>query len=172
MEHCLELLLTRRSVRKFKRDEVSDEILRKVLDVARFAPSARNSQPWEFVVVKDEKLKEELGKVHKYAYPILNAPLAVVVLCDPRASPNSYLVDCANAATYLMLAAHSLGLGSVWIQSLRDVERINEIIGAPEGKVPVAIIALGYPDERPQAPKRKDLWELVHFNKYGKKWSL
>lgn len=170
MERCLDLLLTRRSVRKFEDREVSDEDLRKVLDAARYAPSARNSQPWEFVVVKDRRLIEELGRVHKYASPLLNAPLAVVVLCDPKLSPTSYLVDCANATTYLMLAAHALGLGSVWIQSLRDTERINSLVGAPADKVPVAVLALGYPAEHPSPPKRKDLSELVHLNKYGSRW--
>ncbi len=170
MERCLDLLLTRRSVRKFEGREVSDELLRKVLDAARYAPSARNSQPWEFVIVKDRKLIEELGKVHRYASPLLNAPLAVVVLCDPEASPTSYLVDCANATIYLMLAAHALGLGSVWIQSLRDVERVLEIVGAPANRVPVAIVAMGYPAERPTPPRRKELSELVHLNKYGTRW--
>lgn len=170
MERCLDLLLTRRSVRKFESREVSDDTIRRMLDVARYAPSARNSQPWEFVVIKDRKLIDELGRVHKYASPLLNAPLAIVVLCDPRASPTSYLVDCANATLYLMLAAHTLGLGSVWIQSLRDTERINNLIGAPAGKVPVAVLALGYPAESPSPPRRKDLSDLVHLNRYGSRW--
>ncbi|MCS7102779.1 MAG: nitroreductase family protein [Candidatus Korarchaeum sp.] len=170
MESCLNLLLTRRSVRKFEGREVSDEDIRRMLDAARYAPSARNSQPWEFVVVKDKRLIEELGRVHKYAYPLLDAPLAIVVLCDPKASPTSYLVDCANATLYLMLAAHALGIGSVWIQSLRDTESVNSIIGAPADRVPVAVLALGYPAESPSPPKRKDLRELVHLNKYGSRW--
>ncbi|RDD52846.1 MAG: nitroreductase family protein, partial [Candidatus Korarchaeota archaeon NZ13-K] len=111
MERCLELLLTRRSVRRFDSREVDDETLERILDVARYAPSARNSQPWEFVAVRDRGIREELGRIHRYAHPVLNAPLALVVLCDPRASPDSYLVDCANATLYVMLAAHALGIG-------------------------------------------------------------
>ena len=170
MEECLNLLLTRRSVRKFEDREVGDEVIERVLDVARYAPSARNSQPWEFIIVRDKRVIEELGKIHRYAYPLRKAPLALVILCDPRESPTSYIADCANVTTYIMLAAHALGLGTVWIQSLRDVERVNEIVGAPKGKVPVAVLAVGWPAEAPSPPRRKGLSEITHLNKYGDRW--
>lgn len=142
MEECLKLLLSRRSTRVFEDKEVSDELIKRILDVARYAPSAKNSQPWEFVVVKDEEVRRKLASIHRYAYPLQRAPVAIAVLCNPKLSPDSYLVDCANATIYLMLAAHALGLGTVWIQSLRNIKEINEILGAPEDRIPVALIAL------------------------------
>ncbi len=169
MSGCLDLLLTRRSVRKFERREVEEHLLLEILDVARFAPSAKNSQPWEFVLVRDPKTKERLGRIHRYASPLLEAPVALVVLCNSELSPNSYLVDCANATMYVMLAAHSLGLGTVWIQSLRNVDEILEIVGAPKGLVPVAVLAMGWPAERPEPKPRKKLQDLVHLDRYGNK---
>lgn len=169
MEECLELLLTRRSIRRFRREDVDDEVIFKMLDAARFAPSARNSQPWEFIVIRDRKVKEELGRVHRYASPLLNAPLGIAVICNPKLSPTSYLVDCANATIYAMLAAHALGLGTVWIQTLRDIEKIQGILGVPEDLVPVAILAVGWPDEKPEARPRKKLSEVTYLNSYGKR---
>jgi len=170
MEECLRLLLSRRSIRAFEERDVSDDTIRRILDVARYAPSAKNSQPWEFVVIRDGETKKRLASIHRYAYPLQRAPVAIAVLCDPKLSPDSYLVDCANVTIYLMLAAHALGLGTVWIQSLRNIKEIREIIGAPEGKVPVALIALGWPAERPEARPRRDLREITYINRYGERW--
>ena len=167
MEKCLDLLLTRRSIRKFESKNVGDEIIEKILDVTKYAPSAKNSQPWEFIIVKDPEIKEKLGRIHRYAYPLLKAPVALIVLCNPELTPTSYLVDCANAAMYVMLAAHSLGLGTVWIQSLRNVRDILEIVKAPKGMIPVAILALGWPAERPEPKPRRELTEIVHLDTYG-----
>ncbi|MGC9021401.1 MAG: nitroreductase family protein [Candidatus Methanodesulfokora sp.] len=168
MEECLKLLLGRRSIRVFEDKEVSDELIKRILDVARYAPSAKNSQPWEFVVVRDEEVRRKLASIHRYAYPLQRAPVVIAVLCNPELSPDSYLVDCANATIYLMLAAHALGLGTVWIQSLRNVKEINEILGS-EGRIPVALIALGWPAEKPEARPRRELKEIVYINRYGER---
>ncbi len=71
---------------------------------------------------------------------------------------------------YIMLAAHALGLGTVWIQSLRNVEEIQEILKLPEKLIPVAILAVGWPDESPNPKKRKELKEIVHLDRYGRYW--
>ncbi|MCD6244347.1 MAG: nitroreductase family protein [Candidatus Korarchaeota archaeon] len=166
----LQFLVSRRSIRKFKDKPVPDDLILRILDAARFAPSAKNSQPWEFIIVKDRILKEKIGKIHKWASPLLGAPLAIVVACNREASPTSYLVDCANATMYIMLAAHALGLGTVWIQSLRNVEEIQELLKLPEKLIPVAILAVGWPDESPSPKRRKELKEIVHLDKYGRYW--
>ncbi len=162
----LQFLISRRSIRRFKNEPVSDDLIFKILDSARFAPSAKNSQPWEFIVVRNEVIKEKLGKIHRWASPLLEAPLAVVVACNKEASPTSYLVDCANAAMYIMLAAHALGLGTVWIKSLRNVEEIQELLRLPKKLIPVAILAVGWPDESPNPRERKELKKIVHLDKY------
>jgi len=166
-EELLNFLISRRSIRKFKPNPVPDELILKILDVARYAPSARNSQPWIFIVVKDPEIKKKLANIHIWAKPLENAPLGIVIACNTELSPESYQVDCANTTMQVMLAAHALGLGTVWLQTLRNINEIQEIVGLPKNYVPVAMLALGYPDERPSPKKRKELKEIVYLNKYG-----
>ena len=166
-EELLNFLISRRSIRKFRPDPVPDELILKILDVARYAPSARNSQPWVFIVVKDPEVKRKLANVHVWAKPLENAPVGIVIACNTEVSPESYQVDCANATMQIMLAAHALGLGTVWLQTLRNVSEIQGIVGLPKNYVPVAMLALGYPDERPSPKKRKELKEIVYLNRYG-----
>jgi nitroreductase len=166
-ENLLEFLKSRRSIRKFKPQSPPRDLVLKAIDVARFAPSARNSQPWRFIIVEDTEIKSKLASIHIYASPLKNAPLAVVVVCHVDESPTSYMLDCANATIYFLLAVHALGLGAVWIQTLRNIGEIRSILGIPENVIPVAIIALGYPDESPSPKPRKPLEEVVFMNKYG-----
>jgi nitroreductase len=164
---CKEFLLTRRSVRKFKKDDVPTELLLEAIDIARFAPSARNGQPWEYVVVKDKETREKLGQVHRWARCASEAPAAIVVLADTRLAPDSYMIDGSLAAMYLWLALHCLGLGAVWLHTVPVADRIREIVGAPEHLYPVALFAVGYPDEKPEPKSRKPLSEIVHLDRYG-----
>ncbi|MEM0361644.1 MAG: nitroreductase family protein [Sulfolobales archaeon] len=166
----LNFLTSRRSIRRFKPDPIPDEVLLKILDVARYAPSARNSQPWVFIVVKDVEIKRKLANIHPWAKPLENAPVGVVVACNSELSPESYQVDCANATMQLMLAAHAVGLGSVWLQTLRNIKDVQEIVGLPKNYIPVAMLALGVPDETPTAKKRKELKEIVYLDRYGSEY--
>ncbi len=168
---CIDFLLTRRSIRKFEKKDIPDSVVKKILDIARYAPSARNRQPWIFIVVKDPEAREKLSNIHKWAYPLREAPVAIVVACNNVESRVSYQVDCANATMYIMLAAHALGLGTVWIQALRNPREIREITGLPEQYTPVAIIALGYPAEKPEPKPRKPLDEIAFRERYGEKLS-
>ncbi len=161
LEPCLELLLTRRSVRKFRDVPVPDDLVRRILDVARYAPSAKNRQPWRFFVVRDRSLIRILSSIHRWAKPLERAPLCLVVVCDRREAPISYQLDGANATIYIMLAAHALGLGSVWIQTLRDIPKIQRILHLEEEEIPVSMIALGWPAESPSPPPRKELKDLL-----------
>ncbi len=166
-EKCVEPLLSRRSVRVFEDRDVPLELILKALDVARHAPSARNSQPWRFVVVRDRGKLEELSKIHVGAAPLRRARAAVIVLADMEASPTSYVADGAIATTYLWLALHCLGLGAVWIQTLRNVEEVRHAVKAPGKYVPVAILAIGWPAEKPAPKPRKALKEVVDLEEFG-----
>jgi len=170
-EDIIEFLLTRRSIRQFKPDPVPDDLVLKIVDIARFAPSAGNRQPWTFVVVKDRELKDKLASIHSGSSPLLRAPMGIVVACDKNLSPVSYQVDCANATMYVMFAAHALGLGTVWLQTLRNVEDIQKLLDLPENYVPIAIVALGYPAEKPQPRPRRPLEEIAYLNKFGTKYT-
>ncbi len=172
MSSCSEFLISRRSVRVFEERDVPIEMVLKAIDIARYAPSAKNSQPWAFIIVRERDKIEKLANIHAGATPLQRAPLAIVVLADMRASPVSYLIDGAIAATYLWLALHCLGLGAVWIQTLRNIEEIRKLLDIPENWVPVAILAVGYPAERPSPKPRKSLDEIVFVNAFGRKLSL
>jgi len=166
--NCIDFLLSRRSIRKFQDREVSMEIIEKILDIARYAPSAKNRQPWIFIIVRDREIIDKLSNIHVSALPLRNAPSAIVVACNKLESPVSYQVDCANAAMYIMLAAHALGLGTVWIQTLRNIEQIQEILKLPQHIIPIAILAIGWPAEKPIAKPRKPLTDLICINTYCK----
>ncbi len=169
VEDLFEFLLTRRSIRHFKPEPVPDDVLLKVLDLARYAPSAGNRQPWVFVVVKDPEVKDKLASLRSGAAPLARAPVGIVVACDRGTSQLSYQVDCACATMYIMLAAHALGLGTVWIQALANTEEIRKLVELPENYVPVAIVAVGYPAEKPQPRPRKPLEEVAYLNRFGVK---
>lgn len=166
-EDHLKFLLSRRSIRRFRREPIALEEVLRILDVARFAPSAGNRQPWRFIVVTDPEVKGRLSELHPWAWPLREAPLCVAVACDKELAPHSYQVDCASATMYLMLAAHAVGLGTVWIQALRNVEDIQKILRLPPNLVPVALVAMGYPAESPEPKARRELRELVYLNYYG-----
>ncbi len=165
-EEYIEFLLSRRSIRKFKPEKVPLEVLERIVDVARQAPSARNAQPWEFIIITDKDTIDKLGKVSRAASPLLNAPAAIAVVSDPQTSPVTHQVDGALATLYAWLAIHALGLGAVWINSLR-YEEMKEILGVPKEKVLLAILAVGYPDEQPKVKPRKPLKEVLHYERYG-----
>ncbi len=156
MNEVLKAIKERRSIRKYRPDEVPGELLTAVLDAGRAAPSGMNAQGWHFLVFQGASLaalREAAGAELGYGAP------AIVVVSysgDPRAfNPGS---DCANAIMCMMLAAHSLGLGSCWINNLtrrREESAIDAFLrgaGLPTGQMVHGSLAVGYPDERP-APK-------------------
>ncbi|MEM0027329.1 MAG: nitroreductase family protein [Ignisphaera sp.] len=166
-ETLIKFLLTRRSIRRFKKDPVPLDVVKRILDVARYAPSAGNRQPWIFIVVSDSEIKSKLAKIHRWTYPLEEAPMGIVVACNRDVSPDSYHVDCANATMYIMLAAHAYGLGTVWLQTLRNVEDIQKILNLPANYIPVSMLAVGYPAESPSPKPRKDLKEIAYLNSFG-----
>lgn len=167
-EKFIEFLMTRRSIRRYKKDPVPVDLLLKLVEVARFAPSARNSQPWEFVLVVDQDVKRRLVSIYPWRQPLSEAPAGIVVLCDETRSPQFFIYDCANAVMYLMLAAHAYGLGTVWIGvGERERRMVQEIVNAPLNKIPVAIVAVGWPDEKPSPRPRKPVEEITYVNSYG-----
>lgn len=157
---CVDLLVSRRSVRKFREEDVPEELILKVLDVARWAPSARNKQPWRVVVIKNREVLEKLGSVAPGAAPLRGCAVAFAVVVNPEESPVTFLVDGAIFTTYLWLALHAHGIGAVWINALRRPE-YAQIIGVKPEEVVVAILAAGFPAEQPAARPRKRVEEIV-----------
>jgi len=168
----LEAIKGRRSVREFKPDPVKDEDLQKILDAGRSAPSAGNCQPLELVVVKDPSIKRRLATAALEQTFIAEAPVVIVVCANvPRTSwrygrrgKELYCIqDTAAATQNMLLAAYSLGYGACWVGAFDD-DAVAEVIRAPIGVRPVAIIPLGKPAEKPSPSSRRPLSEIIHKN--------
>ncbi|PLJ77495.1 nitroreductase family protein [Infirmifilum sp. SLHALR2] len=157
---AVDLLLSRRSIRVFQDRDVPEDLVRRAVEIARHAPSSRNRQPWRVIAVKDRRILKELAGVAPGARPLASAPLALCVVVRPEVSPTTFLLDSAIFTTYLWLALHALGLGAVWINTLRW-PRYSEILAIPPDEVLVAALAVGYPAEHPPPRPRKSVEEIL-----------
>lgn len=146
---AIECILTRRSVRKYTKNAVDEEMVQKILEAAMFAPSARDIRPWHFVVVDNRKKLDSIADVHPYAKMIYEAPLAIAVCADESIQENQgyWIQDCSAAIENMLLVAHSFGLGSVWLGVFPRKERIKAIsLALPQSVKPVGIVVLWSPE--------------------------
>jgi nitroreductase len=163
-------ILTRRSIRKYTDQPVSDEDVTYLLRAAMSAPSANNEQPWHFVVIKDRKLLAEIPKIHPYAQMVPGAQLAIMVCGDLSLDVmNGYWVqDCAAATENILIAAQSKGLGAVWLGVYPREERVRalqQLFGLPEKVLPFALIPVGYPAEQ-KPPADRFNPNRVHYDRW------
>ena len=163
-------IITRRSIRKFINKEVDPEIVKKLLKAAMYAPTANNYQSWQFLVINDRKILNEIPKVHPYSKMLHEATLAILVCGDENYEKiEGYNVTTCVAATQnLLLAAHSLGLGTCWLGIYPREVRMKPIIHLfklPQNIIPVTLIAIGYPNETKETPERFKP-ERIHYNKW------
>ena len=158
----LDLLKKRRSIRKFKNQSVEPEKIEQLLKGALLSPSSRNFSPWEFIVVTEQQILQQLASAKQAGSTFLkNAPLAIVVLADPQVS-DVWIEDTSIATILIQMVAESMELGSCWVQirerkhsdGISSEEYVRGILNIP-GHINVeAIVAIGYPDE-PKAPHRE-----------------
>ena len=170
----LEAIKRRRSIRAFQKSDVAPEIVEKLIDAARWAPSAGNIQPWEFIIVRNPEIKRNLAKAALNQSFIEEAPVVIVVCADEFRSSQGYGVrgktlyciqDTAAATQNIHLAAYSLGLGTCWVGAFNE-EEARRILEIPQGVRPVAIIPVGYPAEKPSARNRRPLNQIIHYEKF------
>lgn len=157
----------RRSVRAYRPDPVPEEALRRMLEAARLAPSAKNLQPWKLVVVRDPERRRRLAEAAYGQDFVAEAPVVIAaVALDPervmRCGVPSYAVDVAIAVDHLTLAAVQEGLGTCWIGSFSQ-EEVRRVLGVPERYRVVALLPVGYPADEPLPKWRKGLDELVCY---------
>ncbi|MGQ9550874.1 MAG: nitroreductase family protein [Candidatus Bathycorpusculaceae bacterium] len=171
-----EAIKGRRSVRKYKLDNVPNEVIEKILDAARWAPSGSNLQPWRFIVIRDRNLVELVRKVSP-GY-LGEAPLAILVCSDKERAyrvggilGRDYLSvsDCSMAVENMLLAAYALGLGTCVVKSFSHTA-IRELLEIPEGIEPELLVIMGYPAHTPTPPARIPLAQIAYLNKYGLKY--
>lgn len=152
-----EAIRVRRSIRKFVAGaEIPEEHLQRMLEAAMMAPSANNTRPWDFTVVKSLSKREEIAAFHPYARMVPKASLAVVVGARPDLLPKDmnafWPQDCAAATENFLIQAAALGYGAVWCGVYPDVRKVDQIKNILGGEsVPFCVIAVGVPGERPAA---------------------
>ncbi len=161
-----EAMLTRRSVRKYTDQDVSDEQMQQILEAAMMAPSAGNAQPWQFVVIRDKDTLAKVKEFNPYAAMAANAPVAVLVCGDLSLEKYKgyWVQDCSAAVQNILLAAHGLGLGAVWtgIYPLEDrISGASKMFQLPEQVIPLALIVIGQPAAQPASKSRYNP-ERVH----------
>ncbi|GAW92601.1 nitroreductase family protein [Calderihabitans maritimus] len=165
----IECILERRSVRHFKPDPIPEATLGRLVDAARWAPSAGNIQPWKFYVVVNQKVKEQLAEAAYGQSFVARAPVVIVVCALPESSAERYgqrgrelycLQDTAAAIQNILLAATAYGLGSCWVGAF-DEERVKEVLELSRQERPVALIPVGYAEREPKPPARASLDRVV-----------
>ena len=162
MEEVIKLLKERRSIRKYQKKEIPENVIEGIIDCARFAPSAMNIQPWEFIVITEEKMRKRIADITDYGKFIADAPLCIAIFCKDT---KYYLEDGSAATTYILLAAKAYGLGSCWVAGDKKcyASDIRKLLGVPDGYKLVSLIALGYPAEIIN-PTKRSLKEVLHLS--------
>ena len=180
MGELMKAIKDRRSIRKYEDKMVPDDFLNQVLEAVQWAPSWANTQCWEIIVVKEQatkqKLQETMGKGNPATKAIVDAPV-ILAVCGKLKSSGYYkeqvttkfgdwfMFDLGLATQNLCLAAHDLGLGTV-IVGLFDHDKAAQALGLPEGYELVSLIPLGYPAKISSAPKRREIGEFSHPEKF------
>ncbi len=169
----IESILTRRSIRKYTGEPVSEEQLHTILRTGFSAPTAKNTRPWQFLVIRNPETLLAITKAHPYSSMLPEAGCAILVCGDAtvNASQGYLLQDCSAAMENMLLAAHALGLGAVWLGVAPREERIaalRELLSIPEQSHPIALMAVGHPAEQRPAPDRYEQ-DKVFYEHWGAK---
>jgi nitroreductase len=164
---CIDLIKKRRSVREFDPKPVSRDVLERIIDAARFAPTARGVQPWEFVVITQSAMLKQIGETTDHGRFIAQSAACIAVFSQDT---KYYLEDGSAATQNAMLAAAALGVGSCWVAGDKKpyAARINELLGVPPSYKLVSLIALGYPltAKSFRIVEKRPLANLLHWEKF------
>lgn len=168
---AMDAILGRRSIRKYADKAVTRDQIDILIRAAMSAPSANNEQPWHFVIIDERKTLDKLAEIHPYAKMLFDAPLAVLICgdLDLEKFPGYWVVDCSAACENLLLAAHAIGLGAVWLGVYPRQERIESIskfLGLPERIKPLSLISIGHPAEK-KPPSERFNRERIRFNHWN-----
>jgi len=164
-----EIIKQRRSVRRFTDEPVDDDTVRHLLNMARWAPSAGNRQPWYFYAVQDEQKRAQLADAAGGQKFVAQVPVVIVVCAEPERSAERYgdrgrnlycLQDTAAAIQNILLEVHARGLGACWVGAF-DEQRCAEVLSLSQKRRPVAMIAIGHPASDPRPRPRRSLDEIV-----------
>ncbi|MDD3415551.1 MAG: nitroreductase family protein [Lachnospiraceae bacterium] len=171
----LETIFTRRSIRKYTDKEITDEELTLLLKAGMSGPTCVNSRDWAFLVIRDKNMLQKIANNQEgQASMLSNASVAVIVCGDLTRSykkfPEYWVVDCSIAGQNMILAANSMGIGSVWLGTYPETNRVKGLIDLfqlPEHIIPLAVISFGYPDYSVIKPSVKEPdMSKIHYEKW------
>jgi len=170
----LEIIRSRRSIREFMGDPVEDTIIEDILEAGRWAPSGLNNQPWRFVVVRDREIAGSLAGCTRYGSIVHSAPLLIAVFLD-RDVMYDHTKDiqaCGAAIQNMLLAAHGMGMGAVWLgEILNQKDEVADILNAPGSLELMALVAIGYPAAgSSRSSERREISEITSKERFGNPW--
>lgn len=169
--NTFETIINRRSIRKYLRKKIDAKLLHRIVCAGMYAPSARNEQPWHFILVDDRDVLDEIVEIHPYAQMLKRAPAAIIVCGDKtlETAKDYWSIDCAAATQNILLMATELGIGSCWLGVYPRKERIlgfRRMLKLPKHIIPFCVIALGYSDEIKTIPEDRIKLERIKINKW------
>ncbi|HIJ09064.1 TPA: nitroreductase [Candidatus Bathyarchaeota archaeon] len=162
----IDLMLSRRSIRRYENKDIPEEVLKQILEAGRQAPSAANRQPIRFVIMNDDDMLKNLCDTLVSRF-VKAAPAAIVGCADVKSllTGKWAIVDATIAMQNMVIAAWTLGVGSCWIGACKE-EKVKELLKIPDKWKVVALVTLGYPAEQPKPRKKKSFEEMFSFNTF------
>jgi nitroreductase len=159
------MIKERRSIRSYLDKPIEKEILKEIIDAARLSPSARNIQPWHFIVITEEETLKRISELVPWGSFVSKSPACIVVCGDKGAK--RYVEDCCIASENIMLAAKSFGIGTCYVAALgKPVDEVRDLLGIPENFEIVCFISMGYFGKNPGPHDKKDLNEILHWERF------
>ncbi|MCM8821239.1 MAG: nitroreductase family protein [Candidatus Omnitrophica bacterium] len=160
VDEVIQIIKKRRSVRMFRRAEIPENIIKNIVDCGRLAPTARNLQPWRFVVITKRPVLESIAGLTDYGKFLKDASCCILVFCE---NTKYYLEDGCAATENILIGAQAYGIGSCWIAGDKKpyTDDVAKVVRAPEGLKLVSIIALGYASKETVCPQKKSLDEVL-----------
>ena len=167
--NLLDGLFTRRSIRKYTGGLIGNDDILKMIRAGMYAPSANNRRPWHFIVVDDREVIGKIIDVHPYAAMLKEASHAIVICGNKNLQTDAmyYPLDCSAATQNILLAAHELGYGAVWLGVYPREARmsaISKVMDLPEHLIPVAIVSVGIPEKLPEKHPDRFEPEKISYN--------
>ncbi len=162
---AFEAIENRRSIRKYKQKTIPKEIIEKLINAARLAPSAINIQPWEFIAITNTETLNKIAYITDHGKFIANAPLCIAIFCRDT---KYYLEDGTAAIENILIAATALGLGTCWVGGDKKTyaDEIRKLLSVPIDHKLVALVPIGYPDDDSIPKSKREVIDVLHFDKF------
>ena len=165
-----EAILTRRSIRQYTSEPIAKELLEELVKSAMSAPSARNLQPWHFVIIQDKKMLSEIARLHAHGAMAAKANAAILICADSKKEETEgfWVQNCAAAMQNLLLAAHDQNIGAVWVGLYPRSERMatfQKLFNLPKEIMPFSLAVLGHPNES-KAKEERFKKECLHYEQW------